>query len=1279
MGNIVFLHCRPILQCNSFDYLSCKFHSVNNLCHIVSMKQLLTPLLVLSLALVTPALTHASPTDGYVQYANTFSIQNWTSGCGGYTNLGGGEYEVWVCAGESRVEMRWSNWPNQNTYNQFEFDEMFSPQSQNTAVHQIKSNTGGEVIYLQIQSPGTLRNDNGSVFATGMAGAWYHVNSMFNPVTGDAHCYINGVLQVNRNYPTTDRQWYFKCGAYNNGLPTGGMTTVWMKNFTNWVYLTTPPTAPTGLTAQAGAGQVALQWNPDFGCTNYFVQRSTTSGGPYTVIASVIGTTNSNFEDTAVVNGTTYYYVVAAANTFGQGPNSGQVSATPIDLGFQISASPPVATVNVGNSTNFTVTMTTNSSFNGTVTFGLAGLPSGASAGFSPPTLSAAGTTTLTINATTNAPGGSYALTIAGTNNGFAVTAPATLVVNGIQAAAGPLFWTAGSGVDTNWSTALNWTNLAVAGNGPPGISNTVIIGNTGAGTTNVVNANTMINALWYPLLPPSGGTISQTTLINSNISLVVAGTTNITGSSFVTGNYSLLVGTNNSNGNASGSSVSVAITGSGGLLNVSNTAGVMAVAQFNSSGNHPTSASTRAVLDLSGLGTLVANVGQLQVGCMNNGSAGTLYLALSNQITLNLASPTYTTTAGQGLDVGFNNSNPGDPSYLYLGLANNLYVDTAIIGACKGLSGLVAFNPAIVNQAPTLVVRNINGVSPVTYWNIGDLLTSSSTANVETPRGTNDFTGGSVDLWANALTVAKTSGNASNPPGAAPGVAGVSSNRLVLGTLTFNGGKIVANNLTNGWQVPNMGTLSSDTAIGTVNVNGTATLVVSNNFILAAGVPGYYVSGNPTNTGVTALTNGYYGPGVNATNAFAQGTLNLNGGLVQALNLVGAGGISTLNLNSGTLDLQSLSPNPGSIANLTTLNVGANGVNDSALLANVAAASVSNAVVIAPNGMIAGNTTITSPGLTVNGAISPGNNFAGGMTNNGPVALGAGGRFVVTAQDALAGPGTGWGFLQVNGAVNVQSTAGNPFTVSVQTPNGPAANFDYHTNFDWVIATASGVVAGFVPADFTVDNSQFANDLAGGYFYVRTLGNSLVLSFTNNHPPVAASTTRYRTANTLTIPLSSLAALWSDPDGDPVILQGISSNSVAGINNVSTDGTNIYYTSPGAAYDSFTYTVQDVRTNPPAVYQADDTVQTATGVVNVVSQLPQLSCSALSENQLAFNGSNGMPYATYYVLASTNVASPLGVWTVVATNAFDASGNSSFTNLSTDGQPVQFYLMRMR
>ena len=87
-----------------------------------------------------------------------------------------------------------------------------------------------------------------------------------------------------------------------------------------------PPAAPTGLAATAGNAQVNLTWSGSTGATSYSVQRGTASGGPYTQIATPTAT---NYTDSGVTNGTTYYYVASAVNTAGASAYSNQVSAIP--------------------------------------------------------------------------------------------------------------------------------------------------------------------------------------------------------------------------------------------------------------------------------------------------------------------------------------------------------------------------------------------------------------------------------------------------------------------------------------------------------------------------------------------------------------------------------------------------------------------------------------------------------------------------------------------------------------------------------------------------------------------------------------------------------------------------------------------------------------------------------------------------------------------------------------------------------------------------------------
>lgn len=76
------------------------------------------------------------------------------------------------------------------------------------------------------------------------------------------------------------------------------------------------PSAPTGLTATADSGQIALDWNdngePDL--AGYNVYRSPTSGSGYTQLNGSL-VTSSSFTDTTVVGGVTYFYVVTGVDT----------------------------------------------------------------------------------------------------------------------------------------------------------------------------------------------------------------------------------------------------------------------------------------------------------------------------------------------------------------------------------------------------------------------------------------------------------------------------------------------------------------------------------------------------------------------------------------------------------------------------------------------------------------------------------------------------------------------------------------------------------------------------------------------------------------------------------------------------------------------------------------------------------------------------------------------------------------------------------------------------
>ena len=92
------------------------------------------------------------------------------------------------------------------------------------------------------------------------------------------------------------------------------------------------PPVPMDLYATAGLGRVELKWSPSGAYTaqGYSVSRATSSEGPYSVIFSTTTNTSPRYTDTDVINGTTYYYVVAAINQAGISGNSTAVVATPV-------------------------------------------------------------------------------------------------------------------------------------------------------------------------------------------------------------------------------------------------------------------------------------------------------------------------------------------------------------------------------------------------------------------------------------------------------------------------------------------------------------------------------------------------------------------------------------------------------------------------------------------------------------------------------------------------------------------------------------------------------------------------------------------------------------------------------------------------------------------------------------------------------------------------------------------------------------------------------------
>jgi hypothetical protein len=94
-----------------------------------------------------------------------------------------------------------------------------------------------------------------------------------------------------------------------------------------------PPAAPINVVATAvpAGGAVDLVWSASNGpaAARYQVLRATVAGGPYTAVGEA---TTGALRDAGLVNGTPYYYVVVAYDTYGSAsPYSIEISAIPAD------------------------------------------------------------------------------------------------------------------------------------------------------------------------------------------------------------------------------------------------------------------------------------------------------------------------------------------------------------------------------------------------------------------------------------------------------------------------------------------------------------------------------------------------------------------------------------------------------------------------------------------------------------------------------------------------------------------------------------------------------------------------------------------------------------------------------------------------------------------------------------------------------------------------------------------------------------------------------------
>ena len=444
---------------------------------------------------------------------------------------------------------------------------------------------------------------------------------------------------------------------------------------------------------------------------------------------------------------------------------------------------------------------------------------------------------------------------------------------------------------NTNWSDAQNWLSP----------------GTPMAGEVATFNDTASVGGSPFNSVGQGGTGIVTPGNINNYVDI------NLTNAGLNYVNTSGYQNTQVSPGNALTENGSVSVTGSGGNVAI---AGASAAFRINaSSGTLTVANGTTPTLDMSGLDTFNAKVGQIGIA-YNPASpsslvSGTWYMAETNYIT---AGPGSFGTAA-ALVVGGNTiQNAGTlTGTVYLGQSNVLNLDGIVLGAADSSHDTIQFNPNLTGNPVAYIRGLLGGSSRVTLWSLGD-----DTVNINNTVGSfghvNDFSAGTLNAMVATLIVGQ--GNQGNE-----------INNNVIGTFTMGAGNLdvttleigVAANGKNGGEGNGVMTVTGgslevntlELAIGTVtNTTGTlnlinATMVVSNAVILGAGV-----ANAGATLGISASTVKILNGSIGSTNGLAN--LNLDGSTIQ------------VNVNGSDPYAVIVATNVTTTANITTINLAA-------------------------------------------------------------------------------------------------------------------------------------------------------------------------------------------------------------------------------------------------------------------------------------------------------------------------------------------------------------------
>ena len=972
------------------------------------------------------------------------------------------------------------------------------------------------------------------------------------------------------------------------------------------------PETPAGLTASAG-NAILLNWAPTLAAISYNVKRATVSGGPYATITNVPITT---FTDSNVVSGTTYYYVVSAVSSLGEGSNSVEAGVAPCNV-----PAPPANVVASGS--NSAVTVTWNASA-GATSYDVYRFT-----GNTPPLLIGSGMTATNF---TDAPlGGAvtnyYLVTAANACNqsgwsafAGAVTAPAA--PTGLTATPGnnevELFWTAPTG-----GVAFNVKRSTTSG-GPY----TTIAGDvTGAGyldyaVTNGVTYYYVVSALDTGGEGPNSVQVSVTPV--APVTAYWTNTVSVTAQNWdVNANWTNASIYPDSAGELA--VITANITASQTInLNQSITIGSLEIGAANGAASYTVAASGGS-LQMSAVGATMLT----QLASSRGDVLATPITIATNLILINdSANPL--TLAGPLTSVG---------GALILGSGELQVGDTTTNGAL-GSVNVTNSGALIFNRSDDVTMSGvISGDGTVAQNGRGILELTSS----------NPFTGG--------LTIQNGIAQAGNASamGAQGGTVVITNG----GTLDVNGFSVTNVAVTvSGWGVNSNGAIISSSSSSQLHGIQSVTMAGDTAF----GGPGNWLaSGNPgrwdiRNAGTTLTMSGekpfnLYKTGSNQM-SFVSVTIDTN--------------LANVDIQQGMMGFEAGSTSMGNPASNLFVRAGAtlefyqstaaknSYTKQFVLYGNGATPSITNW----PGG---GNSTIFGQ-MTLNGSCVIGINGTS-FTNNCTIV--GNGNLVKTGVQplTLGGVNTYTGTTTLDGGSTILAGNGS-IAGSVAIIVNAGATLDASARTDGTLTLAGGQTLtgnGAIKGSSVIASGA---TLAPG-------GGLTALTFSNNLTLNGGSRTMIEINKAVSPTNDSAQVAGALTYGGTLVLTNIGAIPFAAGDNF----TLFSATSYQGAFTGLVPVIPDIN----LAWNTNNLKNGILSVVAMPTKPPQFTSITASGNNFVFSGGSGVPNWTYYVLASTNLALPLPNWTTVSTNSFDSGGRFNFTTAASPGIPQTFYLLKLQ